>query len=112
MQFFCSATDTGGAGDQAHPGRDVELIHCLSKLLAIFALDPSGDATTPWVIRHQHQVAACQRDKGGQGCTFVAALFLFHLNQHLGALGDRVLDSGAAWVYPWLEILTGDFFER
>ncbi len=81
LKFFCGAADAGGAGDQAHAFRNVELRQRVAQFVALFALDAARDATAARVGRHQHDVAAGQRDVGGQCSALVAALVLFDLNQ-------------------------------
>ena len=95
LQFLGVAADAGGAGDQAHAAGHVELVHDLAQFLAIFALDAARDAAAAGVVGHQHQVAAGQRDKGGQGGALVAALVLLDLDDQFLADLEGVLDLGA-----------------
>src|SRR5262249_47984403 len=58
------------------------------------------------------EVAPGEADEGGERGALVAALVLLDLDDHFVALGDRVLDAGAADVDAGLEILAGGFLER
>src|SRR5690606_37717556 len=61
----------------------------LQALAVGLGLDLAGNATAARGIGHQHAVAACQRQIGGQRRALVAALFLDDLHQHdLPALDD------------------------
>ena len=111
LQLGRAAADAGGAGDQAHPLGVVELIHVLLELFPVVPLDAAGNATASRVVGHEHQVAAGQRDEGGECGPLVAALFLLHLHQQFGAVGDDILDLGVADGHPRLEIVLGDFLE-
>jgi hypothetical protein len=112
LQLGRGAADAGGAGDQAHALGVFELVEVFLQLLAILALDPARDAAAARVVRHQHQVAAGQRDEGREGGALVAALFLLDLNQEVVAVPDRVLNARRAGVGAFTEIVLGDFLER
>src|SRR5690606_33744488 len=61
----------------------------LQALAVGLGLDLAGNAAAARGIGHQHAVAACQRQIGGQRRALVAALFLDDLHQHdLPALDD------------------------
>ncbi len=111
LQLGGAAADTGGAGDQAHPLGVVELIHVLLELFPVIPLDAARNTTASRVVGHEHQVAPGQGNEGGERRTLVAAFFLFHLHQQLGAVGDHVLDLGVAHGNARLEVLLGDFLE-
>ena len=59
----------------------------------VLALDAARDAAAARVVRHQHQVAAGQRDEGRQRRALVAALFLLDLDDQFLAFAERVLDA-------------------
>ena len=54
--------------------------------------DLARDAATARRVRHQHRVAAGERDVGRERCTFVAALLLDDLHQHDLPTLDHFLD--------------------
>src|SRR5690606_10889385 len=111
LELFDAAAYAGRAGDDAHAGRDVQLVHGFAQFLAVFAFDPARDAAAPGVVGHQDQVAPRQRDEGGQGGALVAALFLFDLNDEFLAFGEGVLDARRAHIDAFLEVAAGDFLE-
>ena len=78
------------------PCGHVELVDGLAQLVAVLALDAARDAAAARVVRHQHQVAAGERDEGGERRALVAALVLVDLDDQLLAFLERVLDAGAA----------------
>ena len=94
MKLFGIATNTSRASNDAHAGWDSELIHRFAKLLAFFTFDSARNTAATRVVRHQDQVAACQRDKGGECRAFVAAFFFFDLNNQFLAFAQRVLNAG------------------
>jgi hypothetical protein len=96
LQLGRGAADAGGSRDQRHALRVLELVEVLLQLLAVLALDPARDAAAARVVRHQHEVAAGQRDERRQRRPLVAALFLLDLDQQRVAVADRVLDAGTA----------------
>src|SRR5690606_36815116 len=57
------------------------------------------------------EVAARQRDEGGEGGALVAPLFLLDLDDDFLPLGDRVLDARLG-VGPIAEVALGDLLER
>ena len=112
LQFGRGAADAGGARDDAHALRVLELVHRLLQLGAILALDAAAHATATRVVGHQHHIAAGQRDEGGQGRALVATLFLLDLDQQLLAFLDHVVDACLADRHAFGEVLAGDFLER
>ncbi len=58
--------------------------------------DLARDAAATAGVRHQHAIAAGEREIGRQRRAFVAALFLHHLHQHDLAAADDFLDLVAA----------------
>ncbi|KAF4531234.1 hypothetical protein B566_EDAN019292 [Ephemera danica] len=112
LQFSSRTPDARGAGDQAHAFGVFKLVEVFLQLFAVFALDAARNATAARVVGHQHQVAAGQADKGGQGRALVAALFLFHLHQQFGAFLDGVADLGVLHIHAFAEVIAADFLER
>ncbi len=112
MQLFDVAPDAGGTRDDAHAGRYVQLVHGFAQFLAVFTLDTARNTAAAWIIGHKNQVAASQRDEGGKGGAFIAALFLFDLNDQFLAFSQGVLDTRCAYVDPFLEIRSRHFLER
>src|SRR5690606_215821 len=112
LQLFDVAADAGGAGDDAHALRDFQLLHRVAQFLAVLALDAARDAAAAGVVGHQHQVAAGQRNEGGQGGALVAALFPFDLDDQFLAFAQGILDAGGADVDAFLEVAAGHFLER
>ena len=111
LQFGRAASDAGGAGNDAHAVGVFELVQGFLQVGTVFTLDAAADTTATRVVGHQHDVAAGQRDEGGQGCTLVATFFFFHLHQQFLAFADGVLDAGIAGGNALLEELLGDFLE-
>ena len=93
LQLFGRTTNPCCARNQTHARRDVELTHRFTQLLAILAFDATRHTTTTWIVRHQHKVTTCQRNKGGQCRTFVAAFFFFDLNDDFLTLNNRILNA-------------------
>ena len=93
------ALHAGGAHDHRHAVRRVEIVDDRLQALAVVdAGDAARDAAAAIGVRHQHAIAAGQRQIGGEGGALVAALFLGHLHQQdLPALDD-FLDLVAAQV--------------
>ena len=89
-QIFVVALDLGlgplgprRAHDQASTFRHLQLARDFLQLLPIHRIgDLAGNPAAPGRVRHQHAVAARQRQIGGQRRALVAALFLHHLDQH------------------------------
>ena len=112
LQFLGIAADAGGADDHAHVVGDVELVQRFLQRRAVLALDAARDAAGRRRVRHQHHVAAGQRDEGGQRRTLVAALFLVHLDDDFLAFAQQFLDAGLVRVDAALEVIAGDFLQR
>ena len=111
LKFFGRAANSGSASNETRTGRNLELVHGLAQFLALFAFNSARNASPSGVIGHQHEVAACKRDKGGERRTFIATLLLFNLDQELSALCNCLFDAGSAGIHTGSEILTRDFFE-
>src|SRR5690606_32294161 len=113
LQLLLLFADAGGAHDHAHAVGDVQAGQRLTDLGAVVTLDAAGNATGAGVVRHQHQVASGQADKGGEGGALVATLFLLYLNDDFGAFGHRFLDVDATAfrVVAAAEVLGRDFLE-
>ena len=111
LQFFCCATDTGGADDYPHAAGNFQVFHGVAQFAAVVAFDATGNTAGAGTVRHQDQVATGQADEGGQGRALIAALFLVHLHDNLGAFPDQLLDLHAAFAVAGLlgEVLAGDF---
>src|SRR5690606_22665003 len=112
LQLFYAATDTRGAGDDAHALRDIELVHGLAQFLAVFAFHSARYTTAPGIVGHQNQVAAGERDEGREGGALVPALFLLDLNDQFLAFVKRVLDTRRADIDAFLEVAARDLLER
>ena len=112
MQLGRRTADTGGARDDAHALRVLELVHRFLELGPVVALDASADAAAARVVGHQDNVTSCQRDEGRQRRALVAALFLFDLDDQFLAFLDHVLNAGLTGRNAFGEILLGDFLER
>src|SRR5258706_4622903 len=111
LQLFVRTADSGGAADDAHPGRNVELVHDLAQLVSILALDAARHAAAARIVRHQHEIAPGETDEGRERSTLVAALVLLDLDDQLLAFGYRVLDASATDVDAGFEKLLRDFLE-
>ena len=80
LEFVNRAADACGAGNDAHAGGQLQAVHRLTELLTFFAFNAARDTASAGVVRHQNQVAACQRNERGERCALVAAFFFFNLN--------------------------------
>jgi hypothetical protein len=101
LQFFGLAADSGGAGDQAHAVGHFELIHDFAQFGAFVTVDTTRNAAAARVVRHQHEIAAGQRNVGGQGGALVATFVLVDLDDQFLTFLQRLLDLGAAdFEYP------------
>ena len=93
LDLLRGAGRTRGADDQTHAFRHVELLGDGLEALAVLGVgDLAADAAAARGIRHQHGVAAGQRQVGGEGSTLGAALFLDDLHQNDLAALDNFLD--------------------
>src|SRR2546426_4555693 len=111
LQLFVGAADAGRAADDAHTGRNFELVHDLAQLVAILALHAARHAAAARIVRHQYEVTPGETDEGGERRALVAALVLLDLDDQLLAFGKRVLDARAADVDARPEKLARDFLE-
>ncbi len=112
LQLFGIAAHAGGADDHPHVVGDVQRIHRLLELGAVVALDAARHATRRRRVRHQHHVAAGQRDERGERSALVAALFLVDLHDDFLALLEEFLQPGLVGVDARLEVVAGNFLER
>ena len=95
LQLFCAFANTGGAHDQTHSIGYCKAAHCFTKITPVLAFNTSGYPSRPWVVRHQYQVAARQRNEGGECSPLVSPLLFFNLNGYFLSLFNSVAD-----VYP------------
>ena len=90
QQVFEIALDLGlgaararGAQDHAHAFRHFQFLRDLLELAAVLGVgDLAADAAAARRIRHQHRIAAGERQIGGERRTLGAALLLDDLHQH------------------------------
>src|SRR5262249_43670755 len=102
-EIFVVALDLGlgalgarGADDEAHALLHVELGGDLLQTLAVGrAGDLARDAAAAAGVRHEHAIAAREREIGGERRALVAALFLDDLHQHDLPAADHFLDAVA-----------------
>ncbi len=113
LQFLGGSADAGGAHDGAHAVGDLQAIHGLAHLIAIFPFDAARYSARARIVRHQHQEAPGKADERRECRALVAALFLLHLNDQLLAFLEKILD-----VLPALagrlraEVLPRDLLQR
>ena len=112
LQLFGAAADGGGARDQAHALGHVELIHVFAQLGAFVAFDATRHAAAARIVGHQHQIAAGQRNEGGERCALVAAFVLFDLDDQFLAFAQGFLDRRLAGVRVRMKIGARDLLER
>ena len=112
LQFLGAAADARSAGDDGHAGRHLQPVHRVAQFLPVLALDPARDAAAARVVRHQHEVAAGERDERGQGRALVAALFLLDLDDQLLAFAQGLLDARRADIHAVAEVGARHFLER
>ncbi len=112
LQLLGAAANAGGAHDRAHALGDVQLIHHLAHLVAVLALDAARDTARTRIVRHQYQEAPGEAEEGGQRRAFVAALFLFDLDDQLLAFGEQLADVHPSALRRLAEVIAGDFFQR
>ncbi len=112
LQLFERPADACGARDHTHAGRDLELGDQVAQLVAVLALDAAADATAARVVGHQHQIATCQTDVGGERRTLVAALVLVDLNDQLKAFLDPVRGPALNRLGVAGKTTLGDLFKR
>ena len=111
LEFVHRAADACGAGNDAHAGRQLQAVHRLTELLTFFAFNAARDTASAGVVRHQNQVAACQRNERGERCALVAAFFFFNLNDQFLTFLKRITDRSRAHIHAFFEILAGNFFK-
>ena len=114
LQFFCRTTNSGCTNNGAHAVRHGHILHGGFELGSIFTFNATRNATGTRVVRHQDEESPGQADKGCQGSTFVAALFLFDLNNDLLTFFDTVADiwpATVAFAIISLQVFTGNFLE-
>ena len=117
QQVFVIALDlllrlgsTCRADDQPHAFGDIEVLRDGLETLPVRSLcNLARDATAAAGVRHQHGVAASQRDVGRKGRALVAAFFLDDLDQDDLAALDHFLDLVLARTAAWT---LGQFLER
>ena len=112
LQLFGIAADAGGADDHAHVVGDVQLVQRFLQRGAVFTLDATRHAASGGRVRHQHHVAAGQRDERGQGGALVATLFLVDLDNHFLAFTQQFADAGLVVVHARGEVIARDFLQR
>ena len=112
LQLFGIAADAGGADDDAHVGRDVELIHRRFQRLAIIAFDAPRYPASGGAVGHQHHVAAGQRDECGQRRALVAAFFLVDLHHHFLTFAQQFADRCLVGIDALRKIIGRNFFQR
>ncbi len=108
-----AAADAGGPGDEAHAVGNLQLVHHLAKLVPVLALDAPRHSAAARVVGHEDQVAAGERDVGGERRALVAALVLVHLDDHF-LVNAQVRGHLRAAVFAVVvdHELLGDFLER
>src|SRR3546814_9973183 len=93
LNLGLGAAHPGGADDAAHRRRQVHLVDHRLQLAAIGAVrNLAAYPAAVHRVRHQHAIAAGERQIGGQRGALVAALFLADLHQHHLTAADDVLD--------------------
>jgi hypothetical protein len=90
LDLGLGAVGAGGAQDHAHALRHFQVLDDFLQALAVLrAGDLARNAAATRGVRHQHRIAAGERQVGGQRRALVAALFLDDLHQQdLAALDD------------------------
>jgi len=112
LQFFGIAAHAGGADDQAHLIGHLQLIEHFLEVGPVVAFDAARNAAGARVVRHQHEVAAGQRDEGRQRRALVAAFFLLDLDDQLLAFREELAYAGTiaiAYLRGRAEVVLGDF---
>ena len=111
LQLFAASAHTGGAHDHAHAVFDGEAAHGVPQLIPLFPFDATGDAARARIVRHEDEVATGEGDKGGEGRTLGAALFLIDLDDEFLPFLHQLGNAGPAFAvsaFP-LKVLLGDF---
>ena len=97
LDLDLGAAHPRGADDAAHRRRQVELVDHRLQLATVGAVrNLAADPAAVHRVRHQHAIAAGERQIGGERGALVAAFFLDDLHQHHLATADDVLDLVAA----------------
>src|SRR6185437_7382247 len=112
LQFLGVAANAGGAHDQAHFLGHLHVLQGFLQRLAILAFDAARHAARVRAVRHQHHVAASQRDVRGERGALVAAFFLLDLDDQLLAFLQQFADAGLVVVDAGREVFAGDFLQR
>ena len=122
LQVLGGAPDAGGAHDHRHAFRHVQVRHRLAQRVSVLAFDAARNAAGAGIVRHQHQVACGEAEKGGESGAFGAALLFLHLHdellpfaQHrLGVAAVAVPVGGLRGFLPGALRMerVGDLFER
>ena len=93
LDLRLGARGARGAQDDAHPLRYVQFADDALEPLAVGGVDDlAGNAAAARRVRHQHRIAAGERQIRGQRGALVAALFLDDLNEQNLPLLDDFLD--------------------
>ena len=113
LEFFRIAANASGARNEAHPLRNIKLVHGFAQFGAILALDAPRYAAAARIVGHQHQITACQGDVGSECGAFVAALIFFNLHQNFLADTQALGDFGARALAIFVDdVVAGNFLER
>ena len=107
LQLFGAAADAGCARDDAHPCGDVEPVDRIAQLVALLALDAARHAAAARIVRHQHEIAAGERDVRRERRALVAALVLVDLDDQLHAFLELILDAPAAAAVAFVAVAVG-----
>ncbi len=105
--------DTSCAHNQAHAIRYLEGSQCFADFRAVIPLDTTGYSSRFRVVWHKYQIAAGQADIGCESSTFIAALFLLHLDDDFGTFRNQILDGGLVPTARGIRfvILSGNFLK-
>src|SRR5258708_39080881 len=76
LQLLVRAPDSGGAADDTHSSRHVQLVHDLAQLVAILALDAARHAAPARIVRHQPEIAPAHTDERLEHRTLYPPLIL------------------------------------
>ena len=113
VQFLDRASDSRGAGNDAHAVGYFELVDRVPQFVAFFAFDASGNAAAARIVRHEDDIAAGEADERGQGRAFGTALVLVDLDDKLLAFAQGFPDGDPGRIgVGILEKRAADFLER
>src|SRR5262249_16236129 len=102
LDFLLGAGGPGGADDQPHAVRHLELVGDALEALAVLRVgDLARDAATAPGVGHEHGVAAGQRQIAGHRRTLPAPLLLAHLHKNELPAFDDFLDLVGAHAPAW-----------